>query len=49
MSRQHRWTRGDTQILGWLKKKIRNKDGKRIKNPFNGIEKFKIFHFLVVF
>ncbi len=43
MSRQHRWTRGDIQILGWLKKKIRNKNGVKVNNPLNGIEKFKIF------
>ena len=43
MSRQHRWTRGDVQILGWLRKKVRNKDGRLVKNPLNGIEKFKIF------
>ena len=43
MSRQHRWTRGDIQILGWLKKKIKSKSGFKIKNPLNGIEKFKIF------
>lgn len=43
MSRQHRWTRGDIQILGWLKNKVSNKNGKKVKNPFNGVEKFKIF------
>ena len=43
MSRQHRWTRGDIQILGWLKKKIRNKNGVRVKNQLNEVEKFKIF------
>lgn len=43
MSRQHRWTRGDIQILGWLKKKIRNKNGIRVKNPLNKVEKYKIF------
>ena len=43
MSRQHRWTRGDIQILGWLKNKIRNKNGVKVKNPLNGVEKFKIF------
>ena len=43
MSRQHRWTRGDIQILGWLKKKIKSKSGFKIANPLNGIEKFKIF------
>ena len=43
MSRQHRWTRGDIQILGWLKKKIKNKNGIKIANPLNKVEKFKIF------
>ena len=43
MSRQHRWTRGDIQILGWLKKKVRSKSGFKLKNPLNGVEKFKIF------
>ena len=43
MSRQHRWTRGDIQILGWLKGKIRNKNGLKVQNPLNGVEKFKIF------
>lgn len=42
-SRQHRWTRGDVQIIGWLKKKVKNKNGKTVKNPLNTIEKFKIF------
>ncbi len=42
MSRQHRWTRGDVQILGWLKRKIRNRNGIKVKNPLNGIEKYKI-------
>ena len=43
MSRQHRWTRGDIQILGWLKKKVKGKNGIKVNNPLNGIEKFKIF------
>ncbi len=43
MSRQHRWTRGDIQILGWLKKKIKGKSGLKVKNPLNGVEKYKIF------
>ena len=43
MSRQHRWARGDVQILGWLFGKVKNKRGEKVKNPLNGIEKFKIF------
>lgn len=42
-SRQHRWARGDVQILGWLKKKVKDKKGSKVKNPLNLIEKFKIF------
>lgn len=42
-SRQHRWTRGDVQISGWLKNKVKTKDGTYIKNPLNLIERFKIF------
>lgn len=43
MSRQHRWTRGDVQIIGWLKNKVNSSIGRKVKNPLNGIEKFKIF------
>ena len=42
MSRQHRWARGDVQIISWLFGKVKSK-GIKVKNPLNGIEKFKIF------
>ena len=42
-NRQHRWTRGDMQILGWLKNKIKNKNNKKVKNNITDISKFKIF------
>ena len=42
-SRQHRWARGDVQIAGWLKSKVYNTKGKKVKNPINLIGKFKIF------
>jgi len=42
-SRQHRWTRGDIQIIGWLKNKVRNKANKKVDNPITLISKFKIF------
>ena len=41
-SRQHRWTRGDIQIIGWLKKKVKNKMNKTVNNPISSISKFKI-------
>ena len=43
MSRQHRWARGDVQVSGWLKGKVKDNNGEKVSNPLNGIEKFKIF------
>lgn len=42
ISRQHRWIRGDWQIIRWLKKYIRDKDGNIKQNPLNFLSKFKI-------
>ncbi len=42
-SRQHRWARGDVQISNWLFKRVPNKNGSKVKNPLNLIEKIKIF------
>ena len=42
-NRQHRWCRGDVQIIGWIKNKVRNKQNRVIKNPISLISKFKIF------
>ncbi len=42
-SRQHRWARGDVQIIGWLKGTVKNLKGKKVNNPINPIGKFKIF------
>lgn len=41
-TRQARWARGDTQILGYLKSKIKV-GNKKIKNPIDSIGKFRIF------
>lgn len=42
-ARQHRWARGDVQIIAWLKNKVRTLSNKIVKNPLNAIERFKIF------
>ena len=42
VTRQHRWARGDTQIISWLLPKVSNKDGKKVKNPINILGKYKI-------
>ena len=41
--RLSRWIRGDWQILNWLKKNIKVKNGKYKSNPLNILSKFKIF------
>lgn len=41
-TRQHRWARGDTQIIGWLLNKVPNKNNRKIKNPINLLGKYKI-------
>lgn len=40
--RQHRWIRGDWQLLPWLKSKIKNRANHKIKNPLSFMDKWKI-------
>ena len=42
-TRIHRWTRGDIQIIDWLKKFIIDKKEIKKKNPLNFLSRFKIF------
>lgn len=41
--RQHRWTRGDWQIVGWLGRSISDSEGKKRKNDISIIARWKIF------
>ncbi|MBO6027464.1 MAG: hypothetical protein J6P73_09500 [Bacteroidales bacterium] len=41
--RHHRWTRGDWQIIGWLRNKVKNEKGDKVKNQVNTIGRWKIF------
>ena len=41
--RHHRWTRGDWQIIGWLRNRVRNEHGDLVKNQVNTIGRWKIF------
>lgn len=43
MVRQHRWIRGDWQIIRWLKKQLKDRYGNEITNPLNLLSKYKIF------
>ena len=47
VTRQSRWARGDTQIIGWLFPKVKNKYNKTVKNPINLLSKYKIFDNIV--
>ena len=42
--RHHRWTRGDWQIIGWLRNKVKNEKGEKVKNQVNTIGRWKIFN-----
>ncbi len=42
ITRHHRWARGDTQIIGWLLPKVKNKNMRTVKNPINILGKYKI-------
>src|SRR5262249_27844310 len=41
--REHRWVRGDWQILPWLLRRIPGADGEWHPNPLPGMERWKIF------
>jgi cyclic beta-1,2-glucan synthetase len=41
--RQHRWTRGDWQIAGWLRRTVRDTHGNKIPNRIPAISRWKIF------
>lgn len=42
-----RWTRGDFQIIRWLKKQIKNNDNVEKENPLNIISKYKILNNII--
>lgn len=41
--RQHRWTRGDWQIAGWLFPRVPDAEGRRVRNSLPLIARWKIF------
>ncbi len=40
--RNHRWVRGDWQLIGWLKKNVRNARNEKIQNPISYLGRWKI-------
>lgn len=43
LNRQHRWIRGDTQNLAFLKGYVTNSTGRQVKNNLSFLSKFKLF------
>ncbi len=41
--RRHRWIRGDWQILPWLLPRVRDAEGRSIRNPISALSWWKIF------
>ena len=41
-TRQHRWARGDTQIIQWLLPKVPTKNNRKVNNPLSALGKYKI-------
>ncbi|GAB4267917.1 GH36-type glycosyl hydrolase domain-containing protein [Thermincola ferriacetica] len=41
--RQHRWVRGDWQLIPWLAARVKDRRGKWRKNPLSPLSKWKIF------
>ncbi len=41
-ARQHRWVRGDWQLLPWLGGEVRNREGEKVRNYLSSLSKWKI-------
>lgn len=42
MMRQHRWVRGDWQLIKWLLPFVNNRYNEKVKNPLSALSKWKI-------
>jgi cyclic beta-1,2-glucan synthetase len=40
--RKHRWLRGDWQITGWLRSRVWNEAGRKVRNPISLVSQWKI-------
>ena len=40
--RKHRWMRGDWQIMGWLRGRVPDATGKKVRNPISLVSRWKI-------
>ena len=43
VARRRRWIRGDWQLAGWLRRRVKGPDGRRERNPLSMLSQWKIF------
>src|SRR5271170_6901925 len=43
VARRRRWIRGDWQLVGWLRRRVKGSDGRREANPLSMLSQWKIF------
>ncbi len=43
IARRHRWVRGDWQLAGWLRRRVKGPDGRRERNPLSLLSQWKLF------
>src|SRR5205823_14542350 len=42
-ARRRRWIRGDWQLVGWLRRRVKGPDGRRERNPLSMLSQWKLF------
>ena len=43
VARRRRWIRGDWQLAGWLRRRVKGSDGRRERNPLSALSQWKVF------
>jgi hypothetical protein len=43
VARRRRWIRGDWQLAGWLRRRVKGPDGRRERNPLSMLSQWKVF------
>jgi hypothetical protein len=43
VARRRRWVRGDWQLVGWLRRRVKGPDGRRERNPLSMLSQWKVF------
>jgi cyclic beta-1,2-glucan synthetase len=43
VARRRRWIRGDWQLMGWLRRRVKGPDGRRERNPLSMLSQWKVF------